>query len=169
MLALQKILRMIDGLSEWSGRLFIWLIVPLTVMVVYEVIARYFLRSPHIWAPEITMLFFGPHFMLVAAYTLLHHGHVRIDLVYGRFSPRVRGILDIITYLIFFFPFCFIMLQQGWIYAATSWAQNETSGSAALPIVPYIKSVIPVTAGMLLLQGLATFLRSVMLAVRGEE
>jgi len=169
MLALQKILQMIDGLSEWCGRVFTWLIIPLTVMVVYEVISRYFFKSPHIWGPEITMLFFGPHFMLVAAYTLLHHGHVRIDLIYTRFSPRVRGTLDIITYLIFFFPFCGILLQQGWIYAATSWAQGETSGSAALPIVPYIKTVIPVTAGLLLLQGLANFIRSIMLAVRGEE
>ena len=60
-------------------------------------------------------------------------------------------------------------MQQGWLYAATSWAQNETSGSAALPVVPYVKMVIPITAAMLLLQGFATFLRSIMLVVRGEE
>ena len=169
MLVLQKILQMIDGLSEWCGRVFTWLIVPLTVMVVYEVISRYLFKSPHIWALEITMVFFGPHFMLVAGYTLLHHGHVRIDLIYNRFPTRVRGILDIITYLIFFFPFCYILLEQGWIYAATSWGQNETSGSAALPIVPYVKTVIPVTAGLLLLQGLANFIRSIVLVARGEE
>ena len=107
--------------------------------------------------------------MLVAAYTLLHHGHVRIDLIYSRFSPRVRASLDIATYLVFFFPFCYILLEQGWIYAATSWAQNETSGSAALPWVPHIKTVIPVTAGMLLLQGSANFIRSIMVVVRGDE
>ncbi len=169
MVIVQKILQIIDGMSEWSGRIFMWLVVPLTVVVVWEVISRYSFKSPHIWAPEVTLFLYGPHFMLMAAYTLLHHGHVRIDLIYNRFSPRVRGILDISTYLIFFFPFCIIILQQGWIYAATSWAQNETSGSAALPWVPHVKTVIPLTAGMLLLQGLANFIRSIMLAVTGEE
>ena len=169
MVALQKILWIIDSISEWSGRIFMWLIVPLTLLVVYEVIWRYAFRSPHIWAPEVTLFLYGPHFMLMAAYTLLHHGHVRIDIIYGKFPPRVRGVLDICTYLVFFFPFCFFIMQQGWLYAATSWAQNETSGSAALPVVPYVKMVIPITAAMLLLQGFATFLRSIMLVVRGEE
>ena len=54
MVAVQKFLQIIDSISEWSGRIFMWLIVPLTVVVVYEVIARYFFQSPHIWAPEVT-------------------------------------------------------------------------------------------------------------------
>lgn len=169
MLALDKIAQIIDGISEWSGRIFMWLIVPLTVLVVYEVISRYAFKSPHIWAPEVTLFLYGPHFMLMAAYTLLHHGHVRIDIIYGKFPPRVRGVLDLCTYLVFFFPFCFIILYEGWLYAATSWAINETSGSAALPVIPYVKMVIPVTAAMLLLQGLAILIRSITLVVRGEE
>ncbi len=169
MVLLQKILRFIDGISEWSGRIFIWLIVPLTCLIVYEVVSRYFFRAPHIWAPEVTLFLFGPHFMLVAAYTLLHHGHVRIDLIYNRFSARVRGSLDVFTYLIFFFPFCTVILWEGWIYAATSWAQHETSGSAALPVVPYVKMVIPVTAALLLLQGAANFIRSILIVAKGEE
>jgi len=159
----------LDNVSEWTGRIFMWLIIPLTVLVVYEVISTKFFNAPHIWAPEITAYIYGPYFMLVAAYTLLYKAHVRIDIIYQKFSPRTRGILDCITYLIFFFPFCIIILQQGYIYTATSWAMGETSGSAELPIVPQIKMIIPITFALLLIQGLSTFIKSFVQAVKGRE
>ena len=104
-----------------------------------------------------------------AAYTLFYKSHVSIDIIYGRYSPRTRGILDIITYLVFFFPFCLIVFYQGIIFAQTSWSIGETSESAALRIVPLVKTVIPVTFGLLLLQGLANFIRSIMLVLKGKE
>ena len=159
----------VDQISEWTGRIFMWLIIPLTIIVVFEVISRRFLDTPHIWATEVTDFIYGPHFMLVAAYTLLYKAHVRIDVIYNRFSPRTRGILDIITYMVFFFPFCIIVLYQGIIFAQTSWSIGETSESAALRIVPLIKTVIPVSIGLLLIQGLATYIRAIMQAIKGEE
>jgi TRAP-type mannitol/chloroaromatic compound transport system permease small subunit len=158
-----------DSISEWSGRIFIWLIIPLTIVVVYEVISRRVFNSPHVWATEVTNYIYGPHFMLVAAYTLLHQAHVRIDIIYAKFSARTRGILDIITNLVFFFPFALIVFYQGIIFAQTSWSIGETSESAALRILPLIKTVIPVTFGLLLIQGLANFIRSIMLVVKGKE
>jgi len=166
---LNTFLKGCDRFSEWSGRIFIWLIIPLTVVVVFEVISRRVFNAPHIWATEVTNYLYGPHFMLVAAYTLLYKAHVSIDIIYGRYSPRTRGILDLITYLIFFFPFCIIVLYQGIVFAQTSWSIGETSESAALRIVPFVKTVIPVTFGLLLIQGLANFIRSIMLVVRGKE
>ena len=166
---LNTILKCFDWISEWSGRIFVWLVIPLTVVVVFEVISRRVFNAPHIWATEVTNYIYGPHFMLVAAYTLLYKAHVSIDIIYGRFSPRTRGILDILTYLVFFFPFCIIVFTQGIVFAQTSWSIGETSDSAALRVVPLIKTVIPVTFGLLLLQGLANFIRSIMLAVRGKE
>ena len=166
---LKTILKGFDAVSEWSGRIFVWLIIPLTVVVVYEVISRRVFNAPHIWATEVTNYLYGPHFMLAAAYTLLYKSHVSIDIIYGRYSPRTRGILDIITYLVFFFPFCIIVFYQGIIFAQTSWAIGETSESAALRVVPLIKTVIPVTFGLLLIQGLANFIRSIMLVTRGKE
>ena len=166
---LNTFLKGFDWLSEWSGRIFVWLIIPLAVVVVYEVVSRRFFNAPNIWATEVTNYIYGPHFMLVAAYTLLHQSHVSIDIIYGRFSPRTRGILDILTHLIFFFPFCIIVFAEGIVFAQTSWSIGETSDSAALRVVPLIKTVIPITFGLLLLQGLANFVRSIMLAVRGKE
>ncbi len=165
----EKILRGIDAASEWSGRIFVWLIIPLTTVVVYEVIARRFFNAPHVWATEVIDYIYGPHFMLAAAYTLLHKAHVSIDIIYLRFSPRVRGALDILTHLVFFFPFCIIVFYQGIIYAHTSWSIGETSDTAALTILPLIKTVIPVTFAMLLLQGLANFIRSIQLFARGKD
>lgn len=158
-----------DQISEWSGRIFVWLIIPLTCLVVFEVISRRFFNAPHIWSLEVIDFIYGPHFMLVAAYTLLHQAHVRIDIIYSKFSARIRGILDILTNLVFFFPFCSIVLYQGIIFAQTSWSIGETSESAALRIVPLIKTVIPVSFGLLFIQGLANFIRSIMLVARGRE
>ena len=146
-----------------------WLVIPLTVIVAFEVISRRFFNAPHIWSTEVINYIYGPHFMLAAAYTLLYKAHVRIDVIYERFSPRTRGVLDIITYMVFFFPFCAIVLYQGVIYASTSWSIGETSESAALRIVPLIKTVIPVTIGLLLIQGLATYVRAILQVIKGEE
>jgi len=166
---MNAMLKGIDRISEWSGKIFMWLIVPLTVLVAFEVIARRVFDAPHIWAPEVTDYIYGTHFMMVAAYTLLYNGHVSIDIIYQRFSPRVRGFLDCFTYLLFFFPFCGILFYQGFIFALTSYQTHETSGSAVLPIVPEVKTVIPVTFALLLLQGLSCFVRSLGMLIKGEE
>jgi TRAP-type mannitol/chloroaromatic compound transport system permease small subunit len=168
-MAIDKVLNGLDQVSEWTGRIFVWLVIPLTLVVAFEVVSRRFFDSPHIWATEVTDYIYGPHFMLVAAYTLLYKAHVRIDVIYMKFSPRTRGILDLITYAIFFYPFILIVLYQGFIFAHTSWSIGETSESAALRIVPLIKTTIPVTAALLLIQGTAVFIRAILQVVRGEE
>ena len=159
----------LDSVSEWTGRIFMWLIIPLTLVVVYEVISIKVFGRPHIWAPEITAYLYGPYFMLVAAYTLLYKAHVSIDIIYQKFSPRTRGILDCFTYLVFYFPFCIILLYQGYLYTETSWLMHETSGSAELPIVPQIKMVIPITYALLLIQGLSNIIKGFTQAITGRD
>jgi len=166
---LKTFLQGLESVSEWSGRIFMWLIVPLTVLVVFEVMSRRVFNAPHIWAPEVTDYIYGPHFMLVAAYTLLYRAHVSIEVIYERFSPKVKAILDCFTYLVFFFPFCIIVFTQGILYAYTSWSIGETSESAALMVVPAVKTVIPVALALLLIQGLSNFIRSLVFVVRGKE
>ena len=151
----------LDAVSEWTGRIVLWLIIPLTLLVVYEVVSTKFFDRPHIWAPEIISYTYAAHFMLAAAYTLLYKGHVSIDIIYLKFSARTRGILDVFTYIIF--------LVQGISYAQLSWSMNETTGSAALPIVPEVKTMIPLTAVMLLIQGLSNFLKSIVQVIRGRD
>jgi TRAP-type mannitol/chloroaromatic compound transport system permease small subunit len=166
---LKNFLQGMDSVSEWSGRIFIWLIIPLTGVVVFEVISRRFFNVPHIWATEVTDYIYGPHFMLVAAYTFLYRGHVRVEVIYELFSPRVRAILDCFTYLVFFFPFLIIVFTNGILFAYTSWSIHETSESAALTIVPLVKTVIPVAFLLILIQGSANFIRRVIFVLKGKE
>lgn len=166
---LKNFLQGMDSVSEWSGRIFIWLIIPLTGVVVFEVISRRFFNVPHIWATEVTDYIYGPHFMLVAAYTFLYRGHVRVEVIYELFSPRVRAIMDCFTYLVFFFPFLIIVFMNGILFAYTSWSIHETSESAALTIVPLVKTVIPVAFLLILIQGLANFIRRVIFVLKGKE
>jgi len=155
--------------SEWTGRIIAWLIVVLTVLVVYEVVMRRFFNIPTLWSFEINKQLYAFHFMLVAGYALLHNSHVTVDILYVKFSKRTRATIDLITYLIFFFPFLAIMLFYGIQFAANAWAIRETVwGVFAAPLYP-VKTVIPVTAGLLLLQGIASFIRQLYIVFKGEE
>ena len=166
---MKKILNFIDNINEWTGRLFSWVIAVLLILVVLEVILRRFFHSPTIWHIEVTVQLYAFNFMIVAAFTLLHKAHVSIDILYTKFSERTKAILDVITYSIFFFPFFFILLHQGIKYAAKSWAIYERTWSACrLPVYP-IKTVIPLMAFLVILQGVTIFVRKLHIAIKGRE
>ena len=166
---MKKILSFIDSINEWTGRLFSWVIAVLLILVVLEVIFRRFFHSPIIWHIEVTVQLYAFNFLIVAAFTLLHKAHVSIDILYAKFSKRTKAILDVITYSIFFFPFLFVLLHQGIKYAAKSWAIYErTWGVSNLPLYP-IKTVIPLMAFLVLLQGVAIFVRQIHTAIKGRE
>jgi len=166
---MKKFLKFLDNISEWTGKIFCWTVVILTLLVVIEVIMRYCFNRPTLCNFEITVQLYAFHFMIVAAYTLLHGSHVSVDIIYSKFSKKSQAILDIISYLIFFFPFCMVILWKGIMLAARSWSLLETSWSAcASPIYP-IKTVIPLTAILLILQGLAIFIKKLHMVIKEEE
>ncbi|MFZ1058661.1 MAG: TRAP transporter small permease subunit [Candidatus Rokuibacteriota bacterium] len=166
---LVKILKVIDAISEWSGKLVAWLIIPMVAGVTYEVLARYGFNAPTAWAYDLTYMLYGSLFMLGAAYTLRKGGHIRTDFFYENFSTRTKGIIDASGYLFFFFPGMIFFLIAGWEGAAQSWRIRELSEATAWrpPIYPF-KTVIPVSAFLLLLQGIPEFVRSLYAALRGE-
>lgn len=158
--ALLAISRWVDTFSKWTGVIFSYLLVPLTVLVVYEVITRQFER-PTIWTFEAVSFLYGAHFMLVAAYGLLMKSHVSIDLVSSRFSTKTNAVLSLICYVCMFFPFVIIFIYHGVDYAYYSWLYLEKSWSAWGPPLYYIKTVIPITAVMLLLQGISEVIKNI--------
>ncbi len=167
---MRSLLRIIDTISEWTGRVAVWALCVVCGIVVYEVVTRRVFHSPHVWTYEVITLFYGFHFMILASFTLLHHAHVAIDIVYLRFSPKKRAILDVVTYLIFFFPFVIILLKGGLSLAAASWATHERTLTARLPLVmPLMKTTIGATAVLLLLQGFSNFYRRLFFLIKGEE
>jgi len=136
--------------------------------VCWEVAARYLLNRPSAWAFDMQMMYYGILFMMAGAYTLAKSGHVRGDILYGFLPPRVQAGLDLILFILFFFPGVIALVWAGWYYAGYSIAIGEHSSLMAdgPPIYPF-KAFIPVAGAVLLLQGVAEVLRCVLCLRRG--
>ena len=161
-------LKTIDQISEQSGKGVSFLIIPLTGVVLYEIFARYLFKSPTIWAHEMAQMFYGAYVILLGAYALRKGVHVNVDLLYLRFRPRTRAILDLLTWFLFFF-FCGLILVKGWEMAWDSFQVRETEPTSFAPPVWPIKMTIPLGALLILLQGLAKFIRDLSVAITGGE
>jgi len=161
--------RAVDGFALWSGRLFCWLALPLVGGLTYEVFARYAFNAPTIWAYDVAYMLYGTHFMLGASYTLYRGGHIRTDIFYQGWRPRTRGIVDATLYLFLFFPGMALFFWMGLQEALQSWDIREVSDASAWrpPIYPF-KTVIPLAALLLIVQGLSEFLKSAHLALKGR-
>lgn len=166
-MTIRKFTNTCDRLSEYTGKAASWLIWIVMGLCVYEIFTRRFFDSPHIWTYEVTDIFYGANFMLLAAYTLLFRGHVSVDILYVRFSRKTQIILDIINYLVFFFPFVLILLYVGLDSAISSWGYHERT-SIGLPFIyPILKTVTPATAFLLLIQGLSELAKTLFPAGKG--
>lgn len=157
----------IDSASRWTGIVFSYLIVPLTLVVVYEVLSRFF-NHPTIWSFELSNFLYGAYFMLVAAYGLLYKSHVTIDLFSGRFSTKTQAVMSLICYCFIYFPFIAVFLYFGVSYAANSWQMMEKSWSIWGPPIYPIKTIIPITAFLLLMQGISEVIKTIDILVRKE-
>ena len=166
---MQKLLLFIDRMSTWVGHAFSWFIVALTLQVSWEVFSRYALDAPHAWAFDVMAMFYGTLFMMAGAYTLAVNGHVRGDVLYGFFSPRVQASIDLTLYILFFVPGVVALVWAGYYYAEDSWRINEHSNVTAdgPPIYPF-KTVIPLAGGILLAQGIVEIVRCVICIRTGE-
>ncbi len=155
-------LHAIEAVSNWTGTVTAWLIVPMTVAVTWEVVARHFFRAPTVWAFDVVYMLYGTHFMLGTAYTLMRIGHVRTDMLYQKWSIRRQNWIDAIGYLFFFFPAMALFFYYGGTEAWHAWQIGETSDASPWrPIVYPFKAVIPVTALLLIVQGIAELMKSV--------
>jgi len=157
---MQKALLFVDRVSTWTGQLFSWFIVGLTLQVSWEVFSRYVLDAPHSWAFDVMIMFYGTLFMMAGAYTLAKNGHVRGDVLYGFFQPRTQATIDLILYIVFFIPGVFALTYAGYYYAADSWAIRETSNVTAEgpPVYPF-KTIIPFAGAILFVQGIVEIIR----------
>jgi TRAP-type mannitol/chloroaromatic compound transport system permease small subunit len=162
--AIDRLVEAIDGVSTGAGWLAGWLIVPITVATSYEVIARYAFGAPTQWTYEASYLLYGAQFMLASSYTLLKGGHIRTDVFYERWSPKTRATIDAVSYLLFFFPGMLCILYAGSIETQHAWDIGERTGLRIGTVsVPawWLKGVIPLSAALLLLQGVSEVIRCV--------
>src|SRR5215216_461166 len=166
---MQKLLLTIDKISTFVGHAFSWLIIGLTLLISWEVFSRYALDHPHAWAFDVMIMLYGTLFMMAGAYTLSVNGHVRGDVLYGFFSPRVQASLDLTLYILFFIPGVVALVWAGYYYAAASWriAAHSNITAEGPPISPF-KTVIPLAGGILLLQGVVEIVRCISCIKQGD-
>jgi len=165
---MQKLLLTVDKVSTAAGQFFAWLIVALTFMIAWEVFSRYALDNPHPWAFDVMSMMYGSLFMMAGAYTLSKNGHVRGDVLYGFFPPRLQAGLDLTLYILFFIPGVVALAWAGYGFAAESWAINEHSNITANgpPVYPF-KTIIPIAGAILLAQGLVEIIRCIVCLQQG--
>lgn len=150
----------IDRVARWSGHAVAWLIAPMVLSLVYEVVARYVFNAPTLWAYDMTFMLYGSFFMLGAAYTLQRKGHVRTDSFYAEWSPRRQALVDLAGTLLLLLPVAAVFTFVGWGYFVKAWNTNETFVSSAWqPITWPFKLVMPVTGVLLMLQAASELLK----------
>jgi TRAP-type mannitol/chloroaromatic compound transport system permease small subunit len=159
---MNRFLLFIDSLSTWVGKSFGWLILVLTLGVSYEVFVRYVLRAPTTWAFDFSYITYGALFLMAGPYALSRNAHVRGDVVYRLWKPRTQASMDLFLYIIFFLPAVAALIYSGWNYAEMSIRFKEVSifSPAGIPVFP-LKTLIPITGVLLLLQGIAEIIRCI--------
>lgn len=156
---LERLLHAIDNTTELVGKAASWLIIPIAFILVYESTLRYAFNKPTIWAHETTQMMFGALFILGVAWIYRYGEHVNMDVVYKLFPVRVQGVVDMVT-SIFFFAVCITMLWKGGQIAWESFLALERSYNPWHPPIWPLKFTIPIAGFLLLLQGVAEFIRN---------
>lgn len=165
---MQNLLLSVDRLSTLIGKVFAWTALILTLMISWEVFSRYVLNHPHAWMLDFQIMMYGTLFMTAGAYTLSKNGHVRGDVLYGFFRPRTQATVDLILYFVFFLPGITALTWAGWNYFNESLVIREQTFSAEpLPMYPF-KFIIPLSGGILLLQGIVEIIRCIICIRDGE-
>ena len=150
----------IENLSIWVGRAFGWCILILTFSVSYEVFVRYVLNAPTVWAFDMMVQMYGALFLMAGPYALAQETHVRGDVIYRLFPVKVQATVDFILYLLFFFPGMLALFWFGTEIAADSWRYKEVSWNSPARIqIYFFKTLIPLSGGLLIIQGIAELLR----------
>jgi len=164
---LERLALWLERFNELLGEAVSWLSLLMVVVTFCIVVLRYAFDLGWIWLQESVTYMHAALFLVGAAYTLGHEGHVRVDIFYQRFTPRVRAWVDLGGSLLLLLPVCLFIFWVCWGYVMQSWSLLEGSQEAGgLDGVYLLKTLMLVMAGLLLLQGLAQAIRRV-LELRG--
>jgi TRAP-type mannitol/chloroaromatic compound transport system permease small subunit len=152
-----------DGVIEWTGKIISWLVAVMTAVLGYEVLMRYFFNAPTEWAYDVSSMLGGTFWILGAGYTLMKRKHVRIDIIYNKFSRRTQALFDVLFTSVFFFPVWIGILYRMIPYVSMSWQTKERSLESFWrpPIYP-LKTVMLIGVFLLLLAGTAEFIRTIL-------
>lgn len=162
--------RWIDGLNEWVGQGVSWVTLSLVLVVFIDVVMRYLFNTSYVFTQELEWHLFGFIFLIGAGYTLLHDGHVRVDIIYQRLGIKGRAWINLLGVLFFLIPGCILVITTSWKFTLNSFSILEGSPDpGGIPFRFIIKGCIPVGFTFLLLQGLSLGLHSFMQIVGIEK
>jgi TRAP-type mannitol/chloroaromatic compound transport system permease small subunit len=165
-----RLVRYIDKISQWTGLFSIWIVIPLMAVVMYEVARRHFFNAPTGWGYDTCWMLYAAQFMIGGAYTLLHKGHIRIDIVFNILPPRAQVLFDTILYAVAVLFVSALFTWAGIRFAADAWSTGEKLSTTNwfFPSAPS-KTIIPVAFFLLGLQALAELIRNILILRKGKE
>lgn len=150
---LTAVARLVTGFNALIGRVAAWAIMILFLLLMADVIMRYFVGQPLTWTAELAQMIFGVYAVIAGGWVLAQRGHVNVDIFYGGFSRRGKAVSDLATSVLFFI-FVLVLIWQSWDMAWESLQRMERSNSVWKPYIWPVKMAIPVAAVLLLLQGI---------------
>lgn len=160
---LKNLSRFIDRINEWIGRGVAWVTLGLVVVIFFDVVMRYLFNTSFVFTQELEWHLFGFIFLIGAGYTLLHDGHVRVDIFYQRLGLRGRGWANFLGVILFLIPGCILVIETSWQFMLNSYAIMEGSPDpGGIPFRFVIKACIPIGFSLLLLQGISLGIHSLM-------
>jgi TRAP-type mannitol/chloroaromatic compound transport system permease small subunit len=155
------LIRGIEGLSGWSGRIAMGFALLLVLVTAFETGERYLLNRSSGALQELTWHLYSAIFLLGFAQTLREDGHVRVDIFYNRLEPRGRALINLLSMIFLLVPFCIMMIGFSWEWVVKSFQMSERSPDpGGLPALWVLKGLIPLGFGLLLLQGVAEIFKN---------
>lgn len=158
---LLRLSRAIDALNGAVGRAAYWLVLVAVLISAFNAVSRKTLDMSSNAMLEIQWYLFSGIFLLCAGYTLMHNEHVRVDVVFGRLSRRKQLVVEMFGLLFFLAPMTLLILFLSWAPFMDAWTSGEMSGNAGGLIRWPAKLLIPVGFGLLILQAVSQFIKSV--------
>lgn len=166
---LHNIIFYIDAFTDRSGRLLAWFTLAMALLTAFVVVSRYGFNTGSILAQESVNYLHGCMFMLGAAYALKHDAHVRVDIFYRAFSPRKQAWVNSLGGIVFLLPLCLFVVASSWDFVSESWSIKEVSVEpGGIPAVYLLKSLIPLMAINLMIQGVAEILRNTLVLIESD-
>jgi len=166
---LKTFIHWIDGLNEWVGRGVAWVTLALVLVIFVDVVMRYLFNKSFVFTQELEWHLFGFIFLIGAGYTLLHDGHVRVDIIYQRLGFKGQAWINLMGVIVFLIPGCLMIIITSFKFVLTSFLILEGSPDpGGIPFRFIVKGFIPAGFSLLLLQGLSLGVHS-LLQILGVE
>lgn len=157
-----KYLLVQDAISDYVGKVVSWITLLLILVLLFEVLMRYWFNSPTAWGHELSTMLFGALGIFAGSYALRYQAHVRSEVIYMFFPSRMKAVSDVIVYVLSLFAFL-VFFKMSFDFAYESWKMGEISSKSTWqPVLYPIKSAIPVALVFLILQNVAELVRSVL-------